>query len=58
VDDSAPEQMSIFDYEKEFAQNKKMQVMRDEKHRKMDQALDEIRKKFGEDAIQRGTLLK
>lgn len=58
VDDSAPEQMSIFDYEKEFAQNEKRQVMRDEKHRKMDQALDEIRKKFGEDAIQRGTLLK
>ncbi len=58
VDDSAPEQMNIFDYQKDCIQNEKSQVMRDEKHRKMDQALDEIRKKFGKDAIQRGTLLK
>ena len=41
-----PEQLSIFDfvYEKE-----------DEKHKKLNQALDQIRKRYGEGAVMRGT---
>lgn len=58
VDDSAPEQMNIFDYQYEMEHNENNQSVKDEKHRKMDKALDEIRSKFGENAIQRGTLLK
>lgn len=46
TDDDAPEQMNLFDWNQ------------DEKHKKLDGALDEIRKKFGNDAVKRGTLLK
>ena len=53
-DDDAPEQMSIFDYQFE----KKNDKVKEEKHRKLDHALDEIRKKFGDEAIKRGTFLK
>ena len=53
-DDNAPEQMSIFDYQFE----KKNDKVKEEKHRKLDHALDEIRKKFGDEAIKRGTFLK
>lgn len=52
--DDAPEQMSIFDYQYEEKNDK----VKEEKHRKLDHALDEIRKKFGEEAIKRGTFLK
>ena len=52
--DDAPEQMSIFDYQYEEKNNK----LKEEKHRKLDHALDEIRKKFGDEAIRRGTFLK
>lgn len=44
-DDTAPEQMNLFD-------------MPDEKHKKLDKALDEIRKRFGDDAVTRGSLIK
>lgn len=54
VSDDEPEQMSIFDFEYEEAGHK----MKDEKHQKLDKALDEIRKKFGDEAIKRGTFLK
>ena len=54
VSDDEPEQMSIFDFEYEEAGHK----MKDEKHQKLDKALDEIRKKFGNEAIKRGTFLK
>lgn len=47
VPDDAPEQMSIFDYQ-----------CVDEKHQKLDKALDEIRKRFGDSAVKRGTFLK
>lgn len=53
-DDDAPEQMSIFDYQYEEKNDK----VKEEKHRKLDHALDEIRKKFGDEAIKRGTFLK
>lgn len=46
VDETEPEQISIFDFQQGT------------KHQKLDKALDEIRKKFGDDAIKRGTLLK
>ena len=50
VEETAPEQLSIFDIQQEKP--------KDEKHRKLDKALDEIRKRFGEDAVKRGTFLK
>lgn len=53
VADDAPEQMTIFDYKYEETTRKS----NDEKHQKLDKALDEIRKKFGEEAIKRGTFL-
>jgi len=53
-DDDAPEQMSIFDYQYEETSDK----VKEEKHRKLDYALDEIRKKFGDEVIKRGTFLK
>lgn len=52
-DDNAPEQMSIFDFQEEVNNQRK-----NEKHQKLDKALDEIRKKFGDEAIKRGTFLK
>lgn len=53
-DESEPVQMSIFDFQKV----QKEQSVKNEKHQKLDRALDEIRKKYGEDAVQKGTLLK
>lgn len=47
LSDDAPIQMSLFD--PEFSKS--------EKQRKLDQALDSIRSKFGEDAIVRGSML-
>lgn len=49
VDEGEPEQLSIFDIQ----YNKP----KDEKHKKLDKALDEIRKRFGEQAVMRGTFL-
>ncbi len=54
VDDIEPEQMDIFELQNLINQD----VSRKEKHKKLDSALDEIRRKFGEDAIKRGTFLK
>lgn len=54
VSDDAPEQMSIFDFPYEEGGGK----VKDDKHQKLDKALDEIRKKFGDEAIKRGTFLK
>lgn len=50
VEETAPEQLSIFDIQ--------MEKPKDEKHRKLDKALDEIRERFGEDAVKRGIFLK
>lgn len=49
VDADEPEQLSIFDMQ--------VEKPKDEKHKKLDQALDQIRKKYGEDAVVRGRLL-
>lgn len=53
-DESEPVQMSIFEFQKE----QKEQSVKNEKHQKLDKALDQIRKKYGEDAVKKGTLLK
>ena len=52
ADETEPEQMSIFDFQSEMEQ----EVTKNEKQEKLDKALDQIRKKFGEDAIVRGSL--
>ena len=52
VDETEPEQMSIFDFQNGIEKK----TPKDEKHRKLDRALDQIRKKYGEDAIVRGSL--
>lgn len=53
-DESAPVQMSIFD----FQTKQEEQGVKNKKHQKLDKALDVIRKKYGEDAVKKGTLLK
>lgn len=50
VDASAPEQLSIFDIE--------MPEEPDEKHRKLNAAMQEIRERFGENAIRKATFVK
>ena len=54
VDDEEPEQMDIF----EMQQMIEKDISKKEKYKKLDSVLDEIRKKFGEDAVKRGTFLK
>lgn len=46
--------MSIFDFE-DIA---KLETRKDEKQEKLDKALDQIRKKYGDGAIVRGSLKK
>ena len=53
VDEKAPEQMSIFDFQ-ELAIEENENTKKNEKHAKLDKTMDEIRKKFGKDAIKRG----
>ena len=57
VRDDAPEQMSIFDYATERLEHKTKDE-KQKKHQRLDKALDEIRKKFGDEVIKRGTFLK
>lgn len=47
-----PEQLSIFDIQRE-----QKDTARTEKQKRLDKALDEIRKKYGEDAVKRGRFL-
>lgn len=54
VDETEPEQMSIFDLQNTIERENQ----EDEKHQKLNKALDQIRKKYGEDAIVRGSLKK
>ena len=59
VDESEPEQMSIFDMENVSSQNMaRQEIKKNEKQEKLDKALDQIRKKFGDGAIVRGSLKK
>ncbi len=53
VDETEPEQMSIFDLQNaEQTDTKKI-----EKQEKLNKALDDIRKRYGDDAVKRGTLM-
>ena len=54
VDETEPEQMSIFDFQEMLEQD----TPKDEKHEKLNKALDQIRKKYGDGAIVRGSLKK
>lgn len=57
VDENEPEQMNIFDYQEIMEkQTSKRKIYQDEKHQKLNKALDQIRKKYGEKAIVRGSL--
>ena len=59
VDEAEPEQISIFDLESVSNQNMvKQEIRKNEKQEKLDKALDQIRKKYGEGAIVRGSLKK
>lgn len=54
VDEAEPEQLSIFDLQAAMEQENP----KSEKQEKLDKALDQIRKKYGEGAIVRGSLKK
>ena len=49
--------MNLFDYLEEVRETKN-ERKQDQKHRKLDRALDEIRKKFGDDAVMRAAFLQ
>lgn len=56
-----PQQLSLFDLNFHSSDNISEEVKsfeNSQKHEKLDQALDEIRKKFGKDAVVRGQLFK
>lgn len=54
VQEGEPEQLSIFDIQYEQREESPM----DKKHEQLDKALDKIRRKYGEDAVKRGSFLK
>lgn len=54
VQEGEPEQLSIFDIQ--YEQRKERPI--DKKHEQLDKALDKIRRKYGEDAVKRGSFLK
>ncbi len=57
VEETEPEQMTIFDFQGYFSKGEQNAVQEKQgKHQKLDKALDQIRKKYGKDAIVRGTL--
>ena len=49
VDETEPEQLSIFDFQMEHEDKRK-------KQQKLDEALDQVRKKYGEGVIVKGSL--
>lgn len=51
IDENEPEQMSLFDLQIEGQKETK----NEEKQKKLNKALDDIRKRYGEDAVKRGT---
>ena len=56
-----PQQLSLFDLNFHSSENISEEVKsfgNSQKHEKLDQALDEIRKKFGKDAVVRASFLK
>nr|WP_294463764.1 DNA polymerase IV [uncultured Sellimonas sp.] len=59
LEENAPRQMNLFDYMETIKETRERRPeKKDAKHQKLDQALDEIRKKFGEDAVVRAAFLK
>lgn len=56
VKQDEPEQMTIFDIP--VRSSEETDTARDEKQKKLDRALDEIKKKYGRDAVRRGRLLE
>ncbi len=52
VEETEPEQMSIFDFQNTSSEK----PLKNEKHEKLDKALDQIREKYGKNAIMRGSL--
>ena len=59
VDEAEPEQISIFDLESVSNQiMAKQETKKNEKQEKLDKVVDQIRKKYGEGAIVRGSLKK
>lgn len=57
IDESAPRQMNLFDYQIEQEAQRQKKAARDKKYEKLEKAVDEIRKKYGENAVVRGALL-
>ena len=57
VDESAPRQMNLFDYQMEQEIQRKKKDAHNTKYEKLEKAVDEIRKKYGEHAVMRGVLL-
>lgn len=57
VKQDEPEQMTIFDIQPRQSKGKK-DAVRDEKQKKLDQALDEIKRKYGKDAVRRGRFVE
>ena len=55
-DERAPRQMNLFDYQAEQDMQRQKKAAWDKKHEKLEQAVDEIRKKYGEHAVVRGGL--
>lgn len=51
MDENEPEQMSLFDLQIEGQK----EIKNEEKQKKLNKALDDIRKRYGEDAVKRGT---
>ena len=56
VKQDEPEQMTIFDIS--VSSSKETDAARDEKQKKLDRALDEIKKKYGRDVVRRGRFLE
>lgn len=55
-DAGEPEQISLFDAE--FAKEQKKRVQMSEKHRKLNKAMEEIRQRYGSDAVMKATELE
>lgn len=64
VEAGEPEQMSIFDlpvkpgHEEKAEKGSAIVQGKDEKHQRLNKALDEIRNKYGKNAVKRGTMLQ
>lgn len=58
VQEGEPEQLSIFDITYESRDQKQQEQELLKKHEQLDKALDKIRRKYGEDAVKRGSFLK